>query len=110
MAHQVGEQFGFLRQQAVILATAAHVVASEVDVGIAEAQRSRRLHRAPLYGLDAGIEVVKALGNTFSREAAPPLLEMLKDEDAVVRKAAQAGLDELANYLDAKARWEVRLK
>lgn len=51
-----------------------------------------------------------ALGNTFSRDAAPHLIEMLKDDEDPVRKAAQAALDEIANYLDAKAKWEARLK
>jgi hypothetical protein len=51
-----------------------------------------------------------ALGNTFSREAAPHLIEMLKDDSTDVRTAAQKALDEIANYLDAKAKWEARLK
>jgi HEAT repeat protein len=51
-----------------------------------------------------------ALGNTFARDAAPHLIEMLKDDEDTVRKAAQAALDEIANYLDAKAKWEARLK
>ncbi|MBP8299114.1 MAG: HEAT repeat domain-containing protein [Planctomycetes bacterium] len=51
-----------------------------------------------------------ALGSTFSREAAPHLIEMLKDDSSDVRTAAQKALDEIANYLDAKAKWEARLK
>ena len=51
-----------------------------------------------------------ALGNTFAREAAPHLIEMLKDDSSDVRTDAQKALDEIANYLDAKAKWEARLK
>lgn len=50
------------------------------------------------------------LGNTFVREAAPFLLEMLKDEMPDVRKQAQDSLDQLANYLEQREKWERRLK
>ena len=51
-----------------------------------------------------------ALGNTFSRDAAPPLLELLKHDSTSVQKAAQAALDRIANYLDERKKWEERLK
>jgi len=51
-----------------------------------------------------------AIGNTFALEAAPYLLELLKDDNEPVRKTAQKCLDDLANYLDARAKWEARLK
>jgi HEAT repeat protein len=60
--------------------------------------------------VEVRVEAAYALGNTFAREAAPQLIEMLKDEQPTVRKTAQTALDELANYLDAKAKWEARLK
>ncbi len=50
------------------------------------------------------------LGNTFTREAAPFLLELLKDRSDDVRKQAQRSLEQLASYLDAKEQWEKRLK
>lgn len=50
------------------------------------------------------------LGNTFVREAAPFLIEMLKDEMPDVRKQAQESLDQLANYLEQREKWERRLK
>jgi hypothetical protein len=50
------------------------------------------------------------LGNTFTRDAAPLLIELLKDRSSEVRKAAQHALEELARYLDAKDQWEKRLK
>lgn len=56
------------------------------------------------------VSAANALGLTFSREAAVPLIEMLKDESKDVREAAQKALDQIANYLDAKAKWEERLK
>ena len=50
------------------------------------------------------------LGNLFQREAAPHLLELLKDEHPNVRKHAETSLAQLANYLDARKDWEQRLK
>lgn len=55
-------------------------------------------------------QVAEALGITFARQAAPHLLELLKDDRAEVRGVAQKALDELANYLDARAKWEARLR
>jgi HEAT repeat protein len=54
--------------------------------------------------------VANELGNTFSREAAPILLDMLKDLQEGVRKTAQASLDRIATYLDERVKWEQRLK
>jgi hypothetical protein len=50
------------------------------------------------------------LGRTFAREAAPHLLELLKDDDESVRKQAKQGLDQIASYLEERAKWEQRLK
>ncbi|MCA8973338.1 MAG: HEAT repeat domain-containing protein [Planctomycetes bacterium] len=54
------------------------------------------------------VRAAELLGNTFVRDAAPPLLDLLKDDVADVRKAAQQGLDQIANYLDERAKWEKR--
>ncbi|HEX5051682.1 MAG TPA: HEAT repeat domain-containing protein, partial [Planctomycetota bacterium] len=51
-----------------------------------------------------------SLGNTFSREAAPQLLDLLKDDAEPVRQEAQKALDQIASYLDARAKWEARLR
>lgn len=59
---------------------------------------------------DVRTQAAMELGNTFTREAAPFLIEMLKDAHKGVRDAAQRSLDQIANYLDAKAKWEQRLK
>jgi hypothetical protein len=56
------------------------------------------------------IQAANALGNTFSREAGSHLIEMLRDDSPSVRQAAQAALDQIANYLDARAKWEERFK
>ncbi len=83
-----------------------------------------RLRRSPVVGSlastialgiahpsqDVRWRVAVELGNTFTRAAAPFLLEMLKDESPDVRKVAQTSLDQIANYLDARAKWEERLK
>ena len=37
-----------------------------------------------------------------------PLLELLKDDAGEVRAAAQQNLDQIANYLDERAKWERR--
>lgn len=55
------------------------------------------------------LEVASGLGRTFSREAAPFLLELLKDDDDAVKEAANRALDAIANYLDARTRWAERL-
>jgi len=56
------------------------------------------------------VQAAQAIGNTFSREAGPHLIEILRDDRAEVRKAAQDALDQIANYLDARAKWEQRFK
>jgi len=50
------------------------------------------------------------LGRLFSRDAAPFLLELLKDDDKSVRDLAKERLELLADYLDGRARWEQRLQ
>lgn len=50
------------------------------------------------------------LGKTIVRDAAPTLLELLKDDSKRVRSMAQASLDQIAEYLDQRARWEQRFK
>lgn len=50
------------------------------------------------------------LGNTFSREAAPYLLQLAKDSSPPVRKQAEESLEQIANYLDTAAKWAERLK
>ncbi|MFO1077609.1 MAG: HEAT repeat domain-containing protein [Planctomycetota bacterium] len=59
---------------------------------------------------DEGIrhELAAQLGNTFAREAAPPLLEMLKDDSASVRLEAKNALAQIAGYLDEREQWEKR--
>lgn len=54
------------------------------------------------------LTAAKMLGNTFIKEAAAPLLDMLKDDDAKVRMAATESLDQIAHYLDERASWESR--
>jgi hypothetical protein len=56
------------------------------------------------------VAAARELGNTFDRDAAPVLLDLLKDEIEGVRVQAQTSLDQIANYLDARAKWEQRLK
>lgn len=51
-----------------------------------------------------------ALGRTFSKQAVPFLLELLKDDDDAVRETADKCLTEIASYLEAKAKWDVLLK
>lgn len=51
-----------------------------------------------------------SLGRTFAKEAAPALLELLKDDVQVVRDEAQTSLDQIASYLEGRAQWEKRLK
>jgi len=48
------------------------------------------------------------LGNTFTREAAHPLLDLLKDDESYVRSTAQDSLNQIANYLDEREKWEER--
>lgn len=48
------------------------------------------------------------LGNTFTREAAHPLLDLLKDDESYVRSMAQDSLNQIANYLDEREKWEQR--
>jgi len=50
------------------------------------------------------------LGRIFAREAAPFLLEMLKDDEERVREAAKQSLALLADYIDGRAKWEARLQ
>ena len=52
---------------------------------------------------------VEQLGRVFTRDAAPFLLELLKDDDEAVRKVAKDSLDRLAEYLDARTKWDERL-
>lgn len=54
------------------------------------------------------LEAAKQLGNSFDRSAVPHLLELLRDENAKVRHAAQSGLDQIANYLDQLKMWQDR--
>ncbi|MCK5942538.1 MAG: HEAT repeat domain-containing protein, partial [Planctomycetes bacterium] len=50
------------------------------------------------------------LGRTFTREAADALIELLRDDDHDVRKAADNALGMIANYLDKREQWEKRLR
>ena len=74
----------------------------------AEPERIARAARHP----DAFVRVgtAEALGQTFTRDAAPFLIELLKDPFPKVREQARQALDELAQYLDAREQWEKRLK
>ncbi|MCA8954160.1 MAG: HEAT repeat domain-containing protein [Planctomycetes bacterium] len=54
------------------------------------------------------LEAARRLGNSFDERAVPHLLALLKDEEDGVRAAAQHGLDQIANYLDERAKWEKR--
>jgi hypothetical protein len=49
------------------------------------------------------------LGRLFTREAAPFLLDLLKDDDKNVRDLAKERLELLADYLDGRAKWDERL-
>ncbi|MCB9886075.1 MAG: HEAT repeat domain-containing protein [Planctomycetes bacterium] len=71
----------------------------------------KELEKATRHG-DVSVRCIAAtaLGSTFSREAAPILLELLKDDTSDVQKAAQAALDRIANYLEERKKWEERLK
>lgn len=50
------------------------------------------------------------LGRTFSKEAAPFLIEMLRDDSPDVRTAAGKALEQITTYLDAREKWEGRIK
>lgn len=50
--------------------------------------------------------VAEQLGRTFSKEAAPALIEMLRDDSQRVREAAEAALTQISTYLEARERWE----
>lgn len=50
------------------------------------------------------------LGRLFSRDAAPFLLELLKDDEKAVRDRAKERLELLADYLDGRAKWEAVLQ
>lgn len=52
--------------------------------------------------------VAQMLARTFVRESVDPLLDLLKDDSERVRMAAQESLDQIANYLDERAKWEKR--
>jgi HEAT repeat protein len=54
--------------------------------------------------------VVSELGNNFSDAAARALLELMRDSDDAVRKAAKERLDQIGEYLDARAKWDARKK
>jgi hypothetical protein len=54
--------------------------------------------------------VADALGRTFRKDAAPYLLELLKDPSPQVRGQAEKALEELARYLDAETKWRERLR
>ena len=60
-------------------------------------------------GTAAGWRADEAAGETYD-PVEIGRIEMLKDDSSDVRTAAQKALDEIANYLDAKAKWEARLK
>src|SRR5690606_4302624 len=54
--------------------------------------------------------VTEQLGRTHSQEAAPFLLDMLEDDDRIVRAKAKARLAAIAEFLDAQRSWQERLK
>ena len=54
------------------------------------------------------IYAVTALQKTFSKDAAPSLLEALKDDSSRVVDAATLALNRLGNYFDEKEKWEKR--
>ena len=54
--------------------------------------------------------VTEQLGRTYSQQAAPFLLDMLKDDDRSVRAKAKASLTAIAEFLDAQRNWQERLK
>lgn len=61
---------------------------------------------------DEGVRrwTAEALGRTFARDAVPYLIELLKDDGDTVRAQATESLEQIAAYIDAKAKWEERLK
>lgn len=71
------------------------------DKFIPQLTKAARHHRS-----DVREEVARMLGRTFVREAVRPLLDMLKDDDKSVRNTAQASLDQIANYMTERAKWE----
>lgn len=52
--------------------------------------------------------VAQMLARTFVRESVDPLLDLLKDDSERVRTTAQESLDQIANYLDERVKWEKR--
>ena len=50
------------------------------------------------------------LGRLFVREAAPFLLDLLKDDHQDVRNTAKERLELLGDYLDGRAKWDARLQ
>lgn len=51
-------------------------------------------------------EVARQLARSFDREAIPLLIELLRDSNETVRKAARESLEQLQYYFDSKSRWE----
>jgi hypothetical protein len=98
------ERFAALQSEAAIAAVQALGTAKPADAITVLARAAA--HRSS----DVRLVVARELGRIFSRDAAPPLLELLKDRDEEVRKQAQQSLEELARYLDAKEQWDKRLK
>lgn len=56
------------------------------------------------------LAVAHHLGRLFTRDTAPFLLELLKDDNKAVRDLAKERLELLADYLDGRAKWEQRLQ
>ena len=55
------------------------------------------------------VTAAEQLGRLFSRDAAPFLLELLKDDEKAVRDLAKERLELLADYLDGQTKWNERL-
>ncbi len=55
------------------------------------------------------MSAAEQLGRLFTREAAPFLLDLLKDDNKNVRDLAKERLELLADYLDGRAKWDERL-
>lgn len=50
------------------------------------------------------------LGRTFAKEAVPFLIDMLRDDSSSVRGAAETNLEQISNYLEAREKWQGRIK
>jgi HEAT repeat protein len=106
LATAILESERFPRLDGDLCCSALHLLGARKDPSLVPTLLRGAAHRVSA----VRVAVAQQLGMTFAREAAAPLIEMLKDDQDEVRKEAQQALDQIANYLDARAKWEARLK